>query len=511
MKSTFLIIKFSLILVMSFSLGSCNDLKGKIDDLAKLDSDKEKTVQGNGTGKESESTGPSIISAKEQSDKVVAVVKKVMPSVVSVHSEKIIEVHPRQYFNPFEDFFHFFDRPFNDPFHNNRRYQQPKPEPRKHKQQGLGSGVIVSKEGHVITNHHVAGEADNIQLTLPDEREFSAEVVGSDKMSDIAVLKIKDPPDDLPVAEMGNSDELDIGETVIAIGSPFGYSNTVTKGIISAKGRAVGLNSYENYLQTDASINPGNSGGALINLEGELVGINTAIASRTGASHGIGFAIPINMAKEIMDDLMDKGHVERGYLGVYLQDVDQNLANALGLDNGKGALVTSVIEDSPAKKAGFKESDVILKIDGKKVKNVNEARNKVALLQPKKKYSFKILREGKELTLKVKMGKREEDEKVGSRDKKSGDLGLSLENVTQNHVQRYRLNVNTGVVVTYVEAGSPADNAGIAEGDIILQVGRETISDPGNFKKAIKKAGKSTVLILADRRGRKMYLGLNIK
>jgi len=310
---------------------------------------------------------------------------------------------------------------------------------------------------------------------------------------------------------MGNSDELEVGETVIAIGSPFGYSNTVTKGIISAKGRAVGLNSYENYLQTDASINPGNSGGALINLEGKLIGINTAIASRTGASNGIGFAIPINMASEIMDDLMDKGHVERGYLGVYLQDVDQNLAKALGLDKGRGALVTSVIEDSPAEKAGFRESDVILKIDGKDIKNLNAARNTVALLEPKKKYDFEILRDRKKTILNVKIGKRDDDVKVSEKGKSSGDLGLTLETIEQTHIQRYRLSVNSGVVVTRVKVGSAADKAGFSEGDVVLKVDGTRINSPAAFKKAVKKSQKKTVLVLVDRRGMKQYIGLDLK
>jgi serine protease Do len=440
-------------------------------------------------------------SAKKHSQTVVDVVKKVTPSVVSIHAAKIIQVQPHQYFNPFEEF-------FGEPFGRRRQ----KPESRQYKQQGLGSGVIVSKDGHVLTNHHVAGEADEIKIALNDDREFEAEVIGSDKLSDMAVLKIKKPPKDLPVAVMGNSDELEVGESVIAIGSPFGYSNTVTSGIISAKGRTVGINSYENYLRTDASINPGNSGGALVDLDGKLVGINTAIASRTGASHGIGFAIPINMAKDIMNALLDKGSVVRGYLGVYLQDLDKNLVTALGLKSNKGVLITNVIEDSPADKGGFKEGDVVIKADGKKIKDMNRLRNLVAMLKPGNTYQFIVIRDKKEKTLKIKIGERDDDKQAAGKEKESKDkLGLTLEDISPAHAQRYKLSRQSGVIVTGVKVGSKADKAGFMHGDIVLNINREKVGSVKDFNNIIKKQKQGNVLVLVERQGMKKYIGLNLK
>ncbi len=438
----------------------------------------------------------SLAAEKAGSDLVVDVVKAVIPSVVSIHSEKIVEVRPHQYFNPLEE---FFGMP---------RQQQ---RSRKHKQQGLGSGVIVSKEGLVLTNHHVAGEADEIKITLSDERVFEAEVVGSDKLSDVAVLKIKNPPKDLPVSILGDSDELQVGETVLAIGNPFGYSNTVTKGIISAKRRTVGINSYENYLQTDASINPGNSGGALVNLKGKLIGINTAIASRSGASNGIGFAIPINMAHDIMDDLIGHGSVTRGFLGVYLQAIDKNIQEGLGLKEAKGALVSKVIEDSPAEDAGLKEMDVITRVNGRKAKNVNDVRNFVAQLKPEKKYAFNVIRDGKPKVIKVKIGKREDDEVAqGTKNKKSKDYGLTLEDITEELAYQLRLSQKSGVVVTEVSIGTPADKAGFRVGDLIKKAAGQKVKKAKDFYKAIKESKKSTAMVMVERQGGVVFLGLKI-
>ncbi len=430
---------------------------------------------------------------------IAQVVEEVVPKVVSIHAEKIIEVQPHQYFNPYEDFF------FGNP-------RQQKPKSQKRKQQGLGSGVIFSKEGHILSNHHVAGDADKLMVTLSDGREFEAELVGSDKLSDVAVIKIKKPPKDLPVISLGNSDELRVGERVIAVGNPFGYSNTVTSGILSAKGRQVGINSYENYLQTDASSNPGNSGGALVNLKGELIGINTAIASRSGASNGIGFAIPINMAQSMLSELMEGGSVTRGYLGVYLQDVDKNLSEALGIKKTQGALITKVIEDSPAEKGGIEERDFIIEVDGKKIKNVNHLRNIVAQLKPKKTYKFKVIRNNKKKTLKVAVGVRDgEDLAQGKHKKVETNLGLALENINQNHIYRFNLNRKSGVIVMGVEGGSKSEDAGLRPGDIILSVDKEKIKSIRDFKNAIRKSKKKSVLVLVDRQGSTQFLGLKIK
>jgi len=371
-----------------------------------------------------------VSEVKRQSDLIVSIVKRVMPTVVSIHSEKLVDVNRFQNFNPFEEL-------FGNP---NRNPSQ------KQKQQGLGSGVLIDSKGYIITNHHVAGEADELKVTLSDDREYEAELIGTDKLSDIAVIKIKNPPKNLPVAKMGNSNNLEIGETVLAIGNPFGYSNTVTSGILSARGRTVGINSYENYLQTDASINPGNSGGALINLAGEVIGINTAIASRTGGSHGIGFAIPINMARTLMTDLLDDGSVTRGFLGVYLQAIDQNIAEALDLKSTHGALVSGVIKNSPAEKAGIKEMDIILQVDGQNIKDVNKLRNIVAMLNPTKTVTFVISRNGKTKSLDVKIGLREEESLASTNSpEKSLNHGMKLTNIDAGMAQQYNLDNPFGV------------------------------------------------------------------
>lgn len=436
------------------------------------------------------------------SDGIVEVVKNIIPGVVAIHSEKVIEQSAMQYLNPFEEL-------FGDPYGQQNTPRQP---PSQQKQQGLGSGVIISSEGYILTNHHVAGDADELKVTLSDERTYEAELVGTDKLSDVAVIKLKNPPKDLPVIPLGNSDEVRIGETVLAVGSPFGYSNTVTKGIISARGRQVGLNSYESYLQTDASINPGNSGGALVDLKGELIGINTAIASRTGSSNGIGFAIPINMAKNIYQQLVKSGSVTRGYLGVFLQEIDDNLVEALKLKDKHGALISKVIEDSPAQKAGLKETDVLLAIDDVRVKDVNELRNNVAMLAPGKEYTFVFLRDGKEQKTKIKIGERDADQVVGgsTEPEKQKEIGLSLTEIDQRLAYQYRLNRTDGIMVTEVKPGTPADKAGFEAGDIILQVGKEKTAKLSDWIKALKSAKKSTVMVLVERRGGNLFIALKV-
>lgn len=449
-----------------------------------------------------------VSNAVRESDKTVAIVKHSIPAVVSIHSEKIIKVKEHQYYNPY-DMFEFFGHGFNDPFFKRRQQEPRKPREREYKQQGLGSGVIVNKHGYIITNHHVAGDADNIRITLTDEREFKAKVIGSDKMSDIAVLEIVDPPDDLPILKWGNSDSLEVGETVIAIGSPFGYSNTVTKGIISAKRRSVGINTYENYLQTDASINPGNSGGALINLNGKLIGINTAIASKSGASHGVGFAIPVNMAKDIMDDLISKGHVIRGYLGVYLQNINQSLAKALKLKNRDGALITQIIKGSPADEARLKIQDVVLEVDGKKIKNVNGLRNLVATLDPAKRYSFVIHRDGTQRTFDVKIGKRENDQKAQSSEDTDQTFGFRLKKVTEENYRSYRLEFPRGLMITGVKNGSTAERSGFEAGDVILKMGTKSANSIDAFLEEVDSLDEGdTLLVLIWRKGVQRYLVL---
>lgn len=449
---------------------------------------------------------PVKASVLELSNAISDVAEKTTKVVVSIHAEKVIEVQPHQYFNPFEDFFR--NDPFGD-FFNRRSYPPQKQLPKqKHKQQGMGSGVIVSEQGYILTNHHVVGEADTIFVTLTDKRKFEAEIIGSDKESDVAVIKIKEPPENLPVARIGNSNQVKIGEFVIAIGSPFGYSNTVTSGIISAKGRTTGLNLFENYIQTDASINPGNSGGALLNLKGELIGINTAIASRSGGSQGIGFAIPINMAKHIMEDILYDGQVKRGYLGVYLQDMDNNLLDYFGIKELKGALVTKVIDDSPAEKAGFKPQDLIIKVNGEVIKDMNHCRNLVALLEPDETTTFTIIRNKKEMELKVSIGERQ-NQLVSANEKGRAPLGLNVENIQEEHLRKYQLAMKEGVVVTRIEMGSNADKAGFHEGDVILEINNVKVKSVDGLKDELRKT-KGAALILIDRRGVQQFLGLKV-
>ena len=445
----------------------------------------------------------------ELSNAISDVSEKVSKTVVSIHAEKVVEYPANPYMNPFDNFFR--RDPFQDFFNQNPRNPRSQPAPkRKHKQQGMGSGVIVSKQGYILTNAHVIGEADNIYVTLTDKRKLEAEIVGTDKQSDVAVIKIKNPPKNLPVAIIGNSDKLRIGEFVIAIGSPFGYSNTVTSGIVSAKGRTTGLNLFENYIQTDASINPGNSGGALLNLRGELIAINTAIASRSGGSQGIGFAIPINMAKHILEDILDDGKVKRGFLGVFLQEMDNNLLDYFGLEELKGSLVTEVIKDSPAAKAGFKPKDLIIKISGQDIKSLNHCRNLVAMLNPNKTYDFVVIRDKKEVELKVKIGERKEQLAKETSEPEPAPLGFTVENIDEDHVRKYELNKKKGVIITKVEVDSQADKAGFLVADILLEINNEEVKSITDVKKALRKTKKSA-LVLVNRKGMQKYIGLRVK
>jgi len=340
----------------------------------------------------------------------------VRPVVVSVRTEQTLRGQEMGH-NPWEEFF-FGPAP----------QRQPRPE---FKQEGLGSGVIVSAQGYILTNNHVVEGANKIVVTLFDKREFEAKIVGTDKESDLAVIRIEPGKEVLPVAFLGDSDKLRIGDWVMAVGNPFGLNHTVTQGIVSAKeisGR--GITQYENFIQTDAAINPGNSGGALVDMQGALVGINTAILSRTGGFQGIGFAIPINMARDIMRMLIDHGKVVRGFLGVSLQDLDPALSKALKLEGTQGALVAEVIADSPAEQAGVQAGDVVLELNGVGVVDVNTLRNRVALLPPGKSATLLIIRDGKRKNIEVKVSSRSGEEMVGlGGEAHEEQLGLALQEV----------------------------------------------------------------------------------
>ncbi len=354
----------------------------------------------------------------------------------------------------------------------------------------LGSGVIISSDGYIITNNHVVEDARDIRVTLAGEREYEAEVIGTDPRSDVALIKVA--AKDLPAIVVADSDELRVGDQVMAIGNPFGVGQTVTKGIVSALGRSIGLIDYEDLIQTDASINPGNSGGALVNMRGELVGMNSAILSRDGGSQGIGFAIPTNMAFRIVEALKNDGEVKRAYLGVYPQPVDQSVADYYGMKRPRGVLVSSVSEDTPAEKAGLQEGDIILTVDGKAIRNPSMLRNVISLSEIGHKAELVILRDGKEKKIRVKLDALPGQPNTSSRASETKE-DESLDGVTvQNLTDRIRAQQSIpddidGVLVMKVDGGSKAARVGLAQGDVIVKVGSSRIEDVGDFRKALGK------------------------
>ncbi|HDR91174.1 MAG TPA: Do family serine endopeptidase, partial [candidate division Zixibacteria bacterium] len=432
------------------------------------------------------------------------IVEKVMPTIVTVYSEQTIRV---RYQNPgfgFDD--DFFRRFFGMPDPSPRSRE---PQYREYRRQGLGSGVIVTENGYVLTNNHVISEADEIKVKISgDDKEYIAQVVGTDEKSDLAVLKIE-PDKPLTAATLGNSDEIRIGEWVLAIGHPFELDHTVTAGIISAKGRnRMGITDYEDFIQTDAAINPGNSGGALINLHGEVIGINTAIASRTGVYSGIGFAIPVNMARIIMDQLIDRGYVSRGYIGVGIQDITPDLAIAFDLDEPSGVLVTRVMPDSPGDKAGLLSGDILLTLDGEILGNGSELRNRVAEKQPGSKISLRILRDGKERNIEVVLTELPGAEKLVEELEETepqADIGLELSVAEEGLAREY--GYSKGLLVDKVEPGSVADKAGILPGDILFEIERKPVGSVAEYERHLAKIyGKKPVLLLIGRGGGMMYL-----
>jgi len=366
----------------------------------------------------------------------------------------------------------------------------------------LGSGVIVDvSDGYILTNNHVVEGADEISIMLMDEREFKAEVVGTDPLSDLAVLKIN--ADGLLAANLGDSDKLEVGEWVLAIGSPFSnnLSHTVTAGIVSAKGRSrvIGGAAYQDFIQTDAAINPGNSGGALINLNGELVGINTAIAAGgfTRGNVGVGFAIPINLAKSVMADLISQGRVIRAFLGVKIQDIDDQLARAWNLSDREGAAVSEVVSDTPAEDAGIKVGDVIVKFNGKKVRDVAHLRNLVSTSRPGTSATVKVIRKKREKTFRVELAEFQQEQTVlATRQKVSPKLGLEVEDISSSLTRQFRLEKNvSGVIVTKVSPNSAVAKAGIRPGDVILQVGDNEITSVREFRRAMREEEKRDIIL----------------
>jgi serine protease Do len=426
--------------------------------------------------------------------------QKVNPSIVPIFAKQVVETE-----NPFA----FPEDPFRDFFGDDflKRFFGTPPQHEKQTVHSLGSGVIVANDGYILTNNHVVDGAQELTVVLPDKKKYPAKLVGTDPQTDMAVIKID--AKDLTPATLGNSDQVKVGQWVIAVGNPFQLMHTVTAGIISAKGRSeMGLADYEDFIQTDAAINPGNSGGALADLDGNVIGINTAINSPSGGNVGIGFAIPISMASQVMEALISEGKVTRGYVGLLLQDLDEDLARAMKLKSSEGALVGDVTAGGPADKAGIKRGDVIMEVNGKAVENSLQLRNLVAQTKPGTSVEFTLIREGQQMEVKVMLGERPKELQAGRQPEEKQPkeqtyqkLGLSVQTLTPDIASQLGYKNVEGVVVTDVAAGSPAEDAGLQEGDLIMEVnGVKTRSD-SDFKSAVArvKSGDSAALLV--RRG----------
>jgi len=437
---------------------------------------------------------------KQFSSAIADVAEKANPAVVTIAAEKVIKLN--------EQYQQFNDFPF---FHPNL--------PEEYSSEALGSGVIVdAKNGYILTNNHVVEDADEIQIQLIDKRIIPAKVIGTDPKSDLAVLQIEaDNIDEIP---LGDSDKLRVGEWVLAVGSPFSanLSHSVTAGIVSALGRSYVMpdtDLYQDFIQTDAAINPGNSGGALINLDGELIGINTAIA--TGgyerANRGVGFAIPSNMAKKVMDDLINKGYVVRSWLGVYIGQVSDQIAKALNLKSRDGALVNEVVEDSPAEKAGLEVGDIIKEFNGVKIVDSAHLKNIVSSTAPEKKSKVLLVREGEWKTLSVKLEEIEqESSSFAGREETKKDLGIEVSNITKSLSERYNIETDTnGVLITDIDRDSNAYDAGIRIGDVVTRVGTQKVTSASEFKDLVKDAKKQESILLLVKRGeRSSYFAFEI-
>jgi serine protease Do len=442
--------------------------------------------------------------------------KQVSGAVVNISTEKVIKNRMREFFGegsrrrgpgqgmpfgpegPFRDFRDFFDKFFG---------QMPK----SFKTRSLGSGFIIDPKGYVVTNNHVVEGADKIKVILVGGKEYKATVKGRDPKTDLALIQLVNPPADLPFLKMGDSDAIQVGDWVLAVGNPFGLGHTVTQGIISAKGRVIGAGPYDNFLQTDASINPGNSGGPLLNLKGEVIGINTAILA---SGQGIGFATPSNIAKSVIPQLREKGKVVRGMIGVQVQNVTPELAKSFGMSEPKGALVAEVNPGSPAQKAGVHRGDIIIEFNGHPIHEMNELPRLVADTAPGSRATVKVLRNGKEKTLKLTIVELTDERQAQAKEGGAGEktpLGLEVQNLDPNLARQFRLRDNKGVVVVQVEPGSPAAESGLRPGDMVLEVNGTVVNTVKGYRAAIAKLKKETVArFLIKRMGRTLYLTVEI-
>jgi len=458
----------------------------------------------------------SITILKRLGSAFASVMEKASPGVVGIRSEKRLQRATQEKpalgsLDPFaEDFFEYFFR---------RRTPQEDSPQREYIQRSQGSGFLISEEGHILTNYHVVAEADKVVIDLVDGRTLEAEIVGTDPESDVAVVRIK--TDKLAPVALGNSDALEVGEWVLAIGNPLGLSHTVTAGIVSAKGRSgFNVTTYENFIQTDAAVNMGNSGGPLVNLNGEAVGMNTFILGPAGGNIGIGFAIPINAAKEVADQLMKTGTVERGYLGVVPQDLTAELAEAFELKGIKGAIITQVTEDSAAARAGLRRGDVVPEFGGLAIDSASQFRNLVASRKPGDTVAVVIWRNGERRTIDVTLDKRPSSDELRGRRREPSKhptealprrLGLTVRDLSAEQAQRPGLKDQTGVVIAKVSPGSEGADKGLREGYVIREVNRQEVRNEQQFKEAVSgvlKEGRRLLLLITDGRV-SLYVVLN--
>lgn len=423
-----------------------------------------------------------------------SIAEKASPAVVGIRAVQVVKDGDgsREYSSgdprsPFgDDFFEYFFRRQAP-----RRFQRPEP-----KQVAQGSGFIVTKDGYILTNNHLVGGAEDVTVTVGDGRKLKAKIIGADSETDVAVVKIDGQ--DLPYVELANSDGLEVGEWVIAIGNPFGLSHTVTAGIVSAKGRSqIGVADYEDFIQTDAAINFGNSGGPLLNLDGKAVGINTAIIG-PGGNVGIGLAIPINMARGVYEQLKENGKVVRGFLGIGIQDLQPGMGEFFGVENGKGAVITSVVEKSPAEKAGIKPDDIVVELEGEPVTSANELMNRIAVRKPGSEVRLVILREGKRKTFTVELDKRPQEPGLAAGDTNvtQEQLGLAVQTLTEELAQRLGYENLSGVVISEIQSGSLAEEYGLQPGMLITEVNRDPVRNVRQFKEALTKAQSGGKVLL---------------
>ncbi len=472
------------------------------------------------------SPSPALAQTPITSDTFAELAKQTAGAVVNISTEKVVKNEFKEFFGgqgrrgpgmgpgpgpgpgpempfppegPFRDFRDFFDKFFGEM-------------PKSFKTRSLGSGFIIDAQGYVVTNNHVVEGADKIKVILVGGKEYKATIKGRDPKTDLALIQIVDPPPNLVVLRFGDSDAIRQGDWVVAVGNPFGLSHTLTTGIISAKGRVIGAGPYDNFLQTDASINPGNSGGPLLNLQGEVVGINTAILA---SGQGIGFATPSNIAKSIIPQLREKGKVVRGMIGVQVQNVTPELAKSFGMSEPKGALVADVNTGSPAEKAGILRGDVIIEFNGHPIHEMNELPRLVAGTPPGSKATLKVLREGKEKALNITIteltDERQAQPAAGEGGGEESPLGLAVKNLTPELVKSFRLRDNKGVVVVQVAPGSAGADAGVRPGDLLLEISGQVVSTVQEYQVALKQLKKGEVArFLVKRQGRTLYLTVEI-